>query len=167
MMSSERTEDWKSEAINQLQKVVDGLSEITRTANSIEEVNAALDERDTSAFFDERTRRFDIKYDEEFDTQEERNNLEKAISIVEEIFGCVKGTVQDTWIMQKEEEERAKQARFNRSRRAFEPTSLERGFANELIQLKWKLREQDLGLGCMRLGTHTGHPHTTKKLIRE
>jgi hypothetical protein len=41
MMSSERTEDWKSEAINQLQKVVDGLSEITRTANSIEEVNAA------------------------------------------------------------------------------------------------------------------------------
>ena len=71
MMSSEPTENWKSEAINQLQEVVNGLNESTRTANSIEEVNAALDGKDTGAFFDERTRRFDIKYDEEFDTQEE------------------------------------------------------------------------------------------------
>jgi hypothetical protein len=123
MIPSERTEDWKEKAFNQLQGIIEQLNETTKTADSIDEVNAALNSEETRRFFDERTRRFDIRHDEEFDNQEDRDNFEEASSMVGERFECVKGMVQDTWIMQREEEERAKQARLNRSRMAFRPTS--------------------------------------------
>jgi hypothetical protein len=122
MIPSERTEDWKEKAFNQLQGIIEQLNETTKTADSIDEVNAALNSEETRRFFDERTRRFDIRHDEEFDNQEDRDNFEEASSIVSDLFECVKGMVQDTWIMQREEEERSKQARLNRSRMAFGPT---------------------------------------------
>jgi hypothetical protein len=125
MSSAEQTEDWKEKAFEKLQGVVEQLNETIKTADLIDEANAAINSEETRKFFDERTNRFGIIYDEEFDTQEERDNLEEASSIVRELFECVKGMVQDTWIIQKEEEERAKQASFNRSRMAFGPISEE------------------------------------------
>jgi hypothetical protein len=93
-MFTESTESWKMETINQLQEVVDGLNESTKTANTIEDVNAALEAGDTKAFFDEKTNRFGIKHDGAFDNQEEKDNMKKASSIVTKIFECVKGMVQ-------------------------------------------------------------------------
>jgi hypothetical protein len=45
-----------TEAINQLQEVVDGLLNSTKEANSIEKVKAALKHEDTRTFFDNKTR---------------------------------------------------------------------------------------------------------------
>ena len=42
MIPSERTEDWKEKAFNQLQGIIEQLNETTKTADSIDEVNAAL-----------------------------------------------------------------------------------------------------------------------------
>jgi hypothetical protein len=80
-----------------------------------------LSSGETRESFDGRTKRFNIITDGEFDNQEDRENLEEASSIVSELFECVKDMVQYTRIMQKEEEVRLKQARFNRSRMAFGP----------------------------------------------
>jgi hypothetical protein len=69
-------------------EVVDGLNNSTRASNSIDEVTAAVEDGNTRVFFDERTRWFGIKCDEEPDDQEENDRLDKALSIVSEIFVC-------------------------------------------------------------------------------
>jgi hypothetical protein len=122
MIPSERKEEWIDTKFNQLQGVIEQLNEEFKTDNSIEDVRAILNSRETRAFFDDRTNRFDIRNDVELDNQEDRDNFEEASSMVNDLFECVKGMVQDTWIMQREEEERLKQARLNRSRMAFGPT---------------------------------------------
>ena len=76
--------------------------------------HAALNSVEIREFFDERTNRFNIKQDEEFDIQENRENLEEASLMVNKLFECVKGMVQDNWSMQREEEDRAKQVGLNR-----------------------------------------------------
>jgi hypothetical protein len=109
------------------------LNETIKTANSIEELDAALSSGETREFFDGRTNRFNIKHgrtnrfniehDGELDNQKDRENFEEASSMVNELFECVKVMVHENWIMQREEEERAKQAGFNRPRRNFGSTS--------------------------------------------
>jgi hypothetical protein len=117
MISSERKEEWIENALIQVQSVVAQLNETIKTANSIEEVHAALNSGEAREFFDVRTNRFNIKQDGELDNQENRENFEEASSMVNKLFKCVNDMVQDTWIMQREEEDRAKQAGLNRSRR--------------------------------------------------
>jgi hypothetical protein len=117
MISSERKEEWIENVLNQVQGVTEQLKEMIKTANSIEEVHAALSSGETREFFDERTNRFNIKQDGELDNQENRENCEEASSMVNKQFECVKGMVQDNWIMQRDEEDRAKQAGLNRPRR--------------------------------------------------
>jgi hypothetical protein len=71
MISSERKEDWIENTLDQLQGVMEQLNEIIKTTNSIEEVEATLSSVETREFSNERTNRFDIRNDVEFDNQEE------------------------------------------------------------------------------------------------
>jgi hypothetical protein len=108
MIPFERKEDWIENALNRKQGITDQLKEMIKTANSIEEVHATLTSGETREFFDERTNRFNIKQEGELDNQENRENFEEASSMVTKLFECVKDMVQDNWIMQREEEYRAK-----------------------------------------------------------
>jgi hypothetical protein len=95
MIPFERKEEWIENALNQVQDINEQLKEMIKTANSIEEVHATLNSGETREFFDERTNRFNIKQDGELDNQENRENFEEASSMVNKLFECVKGMVQD------------------------------------------------------------------------
>jgi hypothetical protein len=140
MRSSTSTEKWKWEAINQVHDVVDGLNKSTKTANSIEEVNTALAAGEIKAYFDEKTKGCGIKHEDEFDTSEEKDDLQKAKSIVMKIFECVKGMVLDSWIMLKEREDLARQTGYNQSKRVFETTS----------QREERTNSEETGSGVMK-----------------
>ena len=77
MIPSEQREGWVLKMLNILQGVIEQLNETTKAANSIGEVNAALNSGETRGFFNERTNKFDIRDDEEFDNQEDRDNFTK------------------------------------------------------------------------------------------
>jgi hypothetical protein len=47
-----------------------------------------LNSGETREFFNERTNRFDIRNDVEFDNQEDRVNFEEASSMVNDLFEC-------------------------------------------------------------------------------
>ena len=94
--------------LNQLQGVMKQWNETTKAANSIEEVNAALTSEEVRGSFDERTNKFNIRYDIEYDNQEDKVTFEEASSMVDELFENVKGMVQDTWIMQRSRRGRKK-----------------------------------------------------------
>ena len=71
----------------------------------------------------DRANRCGIINEEDFNredvAQDERDNYREASSMVSIIFEQIKGIVHDTWAMHIEEEERVRQARFNRSRIVF------------------------------------------------
>jgi hypothetical protein len=115
MVSSEQREGWISKMLSILQGVMEQLNETTKAANSIEEVSAALTLGEARGFFNERTNKFNIRYDVEYDNQEDKDSFEEVSLMVDELFENVKGMVQDTWIMQREEEERVRQAILNLS----------------------------------------------------
>ena len=115
----DRQEGWIAKMLNQLQGVMEQWNETTKAANSIEEVNAALTSEEVRGSFDERTNKFNIRYDIEYDNQEDKDNFEEVSKVVDELFENVKGMVQDNWIIQREEESR----RLSRSRMVFDQTS--------------------------------------------
>ena len=93
-----------------------------RTTDSREKVLSALNSEETRRLFEERVK-FNIIHEEDFNredvAQDERDNYREASSMVSIIFEQIKGIVHDTWAMHIEEEERVRQARFNRSRIVF------------------------------------------------
>jgi hypothetical protein len=74
MMFTESTRNWKTETINQLQEVFNGLNESTKTVDSIKEVNAALETEEPRAYFDKKTNRFGIKHEDAFDTSQQKDD---------------------------------------------------------------------------------------------
>ena len=54
--TAEFISEWKQGAINQVQEAVDGLHNMTKATNSIEEVGAALDNKVARAIFDNQMR---------------------------------------------------------------------------------------------------------------
>ena len=104
----DRQEGWIAKMLNQLQGVMKQWNETTKAANSIEEVNAVLTSEEVRGSFDERTNKFNIRYDIEYDNQEDKVTFEEASSMVDELFENVKGMVQDTWIMQRSRRGRKK-----------------------------------------------------------
>jgi hypothetical protein len=105
MIPSKQRGVWITTMLHRVQDVVGTLVETTNLLNSIEEVHAALNSGETREFFEVRTNRFNIKQDV---------NIEgEAFSMVDNLFECVKSTVQDKWSMLREwgyeEDDRAKQ----------------------------------------------------------
>ena len=98
----DRQEGWIAKMLNQLQGVMKQWNETTKAANSIEEVNATLTSEEVRGSFDERTNKFNIRYDIEYDNQEDKDNFEEVSKVVDELFENVKGMVQDNWIMRRE-----------------------------------------------------------------
>jgi len=105
-------------------------NETTKAANSIEEVNAALTSEEVRGSFDERTNKFNIRYDIEYDNQEDKDNFEEVSKVVDELFENVKGMVQDNWIIQREKESR----RLSRSRMVFDQTSGRRWYLSYVLE---------------------------------
>ena len=61
--------DWAKRKLEVLQGVIGQLNESVKAANSIEEVNAALTSEEVRGFFNERTNKFNIRDDVEYDNQ--------------------------------------------------------------------------------------------------
>ena len=105
MISSKRRGVWITTMLHRVQDVIGTLIETTNLLNSIEEVHAALNSGETREFFEIRTNRFNIK--------QEANIEGEAFVMVNNLFECVKSTVQDKWSMLREwgyeEDDRAKQ----------------------------------------------------------
>ena len=116
---TEERQGWVMKMLVVLQKVVERLNESVKGGNTMEELSVGLENTETRRYFDECTKKFGINYDTVLDTTEEKDNFEEITKVVDEVFEEVKGIVQDTWIIQREEESR----RLNRSRLVFEPTS--------------------------------------------
>ena len=116
---TEERQGWVMKMLVVLQKVVERLNESVKGGNTMEELSVGLENTETRRYFDECTKKFGINYDTVLDTTEEKDNFEEITKVVDEVFEEVKGMVQDTWIIQREEESR----RLNRSRMVFEPTS--------------------------------------------
>ena len=169
MVSTDRTEDWKQEVFKQLHEIMERLNDTIRSVNLIDEVNTALHSPsgETRRFFDEKTNRFGIKHDDEFDDEGDRSNVEEASSIIDLIFGCVVGMVQDTWIMRREEEERSTQSRLDRSRLAFEPKSIDHGSVHQGGGQKNSTEEGHQGVkhGFMMYENDTGSGSSGRKGI--
>ena len=116
---TEGRQGWVMKMLVVLQKVVERLNELVKGGNTMEELSVGLENTETRRYFDECTKKFGINYDTVLDTTEEKDNFEEITKVVDEVFEEVKGMVQDTRIIQREEESR----RLNRSRMVFEPTS--------------------------------------------
>ena len=69
-----------------LQGVMEQLNETTKAENSIEEVNAALTSGEARGFFNERTNKFNIWYDVEYDNQEDKDSFEEVSLMVDDLF---------------------------------------------------------------------------------
>ena len=113
MIPSKQRGVWITTMIHRVKDVVGTLVETTNLLNSIEEVHAALNSRETREFFEVRMNRFNIKQDVDLDKQEDRENFGEASSMVDKLFECVKSTAQDKWSILRdwgyEEDDRAKQ----------------------------------------------------------
>ena len=103
---SMRKSEMRTEMIDKLNEVVDGLTECVKSANTTEELNAGLETKEIKRYFDENTKGVCRKYEDEFDNSKEEYELQKAKRIWMVIFECVKGTVRDNWSMLKEREYR-------------------------------------------------------------
>jgi len=103
---STRKSEMRTEMIDKLNEVVDGLTECVKSANTTEELNAGLETKEIKRYFDENTKGVCRKYEDEFDNSKEEYEIQKAKRIWMIIFECVKGTVRDNWSMLKEREYR-------------------------------------------------------------
>jgi hypothetical protein len=148
----------KQRAINQVHEVVEGLHNMNKAANLIE-VNAVVEDGNTRAFFDAKTRWFGIQNNEELDEQKDKR--EEELSIVTEIFVCVKSMVQDTWIMQREAGEQTKQVVFNRKRLEFEHRDVEHSTSTQ------KDEHRDVEQSATQKVEHPDVEHSTLSLVME
>ena len=66
-----RKSEMRTEMIDKLNEVVDGLTECVKSANTTEELNAGLETKEIKRYFDEHTKGVCRKYEDEFDNSKE------------------------------------------------------------------------------------------------
>ena len=70
-IGSTQQSEMRTKMIDQLNEVVDGLTECVKSANTTEELNAGLETKEIKRYFDEHTKGVCRKYEDEFDNSKE------------------------------------------------------------------------------------------------